>query len=70
MTSLAFCDVTKKLSQVKYLRYLAGACLTRLDVRDYDNPPHRDVVDRYLRRMGDKTIPDEALSSLESFYPP
>ena len=28
------------------------------------------VVDRYLRLMGDKTIPDEAPPSLESFYPP
>ena len=28
------------------------------------------VVDRYLRRMGDKTIPDEAPPSLESFLPP
>ena len=28
------------------------------------------VVDWYLRRMGDKTIPDEAPPSLESFYPP
>ena len=37
---------------------------------DYKNPLHLDVVDRYLRRMGDKTIPDEALPSLESFYPP
>ena len=26
----------------------------------YKNPLHLDVVDRYLRRMGDKTIPDEA----------
>ena len=25
---------------------------------DYKNPLHLDVVDRYLRRMGDKTIPD------------
>ena len=29
-------------------------------VKDYKNPLHLDVVDRYLRRMGDKTIPDEA----------
>ena len=36
---------------------------------DYKNPLHLDVVDRYLRRMGDKTIPDEALPSLASFYP-
>ena len=28
------------------------------------------VVDRYLRLMGDKTIPDEAEPRLESFYPP
>ena len=39
-------------------------------MNDYKNPLHLDVVDRYLRRMGDKTIPDEALPSLESFYPP
>ena len=36
----------------------------------YKNPLHFDVVDRYLRQMGDKTIPDEAPPSLESFYPP
>ena len=28
------------------------------------------VVDRYLRLMGDKTIPDEVPSSVESFYLP
>ena len=39
-------------------------------VKDYKNPLHLDVVDRCLRRMGDKTIPDEAPPSLESFYPP
>ena len=39
-------------------------------VKDFDNPLHLDVVDRYLRRMRDKTIPDEAPPSLESFYPP
>ena len=37
---------------------------------DYKNPLHLDVVDRYLRRRGDKTIPGEAPPSLESFYPP
>ena len=37
-------------------------------VEDYKNPLHLDVVDRYLRLMGDKSIPD--LASLESFYPP
>ena len=37
--------------------------------KDYKNPLHLDVVDRYLWRMGDKTIPDEAPPSLESFYP-
>ena len=36
---------------------------------DYKNPLHLDVVGRYLRRMGDKMIPDEAPPSLESFYP-
>ena len=39
-------------------------------VKDYKNPLHIDLVDRYLRRMGDKMIPDEAWPSLESFYPP
>ena len=39
-------------------------------VKDYKNPLHLDVVDRYLRRMGNKTIPDEAPPSLELFYPP
>ena len=38
-------------------------------VKDYKNPLHLHVVDRYLRRMGDKTIPDEAPLSLESFIP-
>ena len=38
--------------------------------KDYKNPLHFDVVDRYLRRMGVKTNPDEAPPSLESFYPP
>ena len=28
------------------------------------------VVDRYLRLMGGKTIPDSAEPRLESFYPP
>ena len=36
---------------------------------EYKNPLHLDVIDRYLRRMGDKTIPDEVLSNLESLYP-
>ena len=39
-------------------------------IKDYKDPQHLDVVDQYLRRMGDKTIPDEAPRSLESFYPP
>ena len=47
--------------------------MTRINfnqITDYKNPLHLDVVDRYLRRMGDKTIPDEAPPSLQSFYPP
>ena len=28
------------------------------------------MIDRYLRRMGDKTIPDSAEPHLKSFYPP
>ena len=47
------------------LWYLSCIC-----IGDYKNPQHLNVVDRYLRRMGDKTIPDEAPPSLESFYPP
>ena len=39
-------------------------------VKTYKNPQHLDVVDRYLRRIGDKTIPDEALPSMDSFCPP
>ena len=35
------------------------------------NPQHLAyMVDWYLRRMGDKTIPDSAEPLLESFYPP
>ena len=45
------------------------ACLIHPGVRDYKNPLHLDVVDRYLRLMGDKMIPDEAPLSLELFYP-
>ena len=41
-----------------------------MNSRDYMNPLHFDAVDRYLRRMGDKAIPDEASPNLESFYPP
>ena len=35
----------------------------------YKNPIHLDVVDRYLRRMGDKTIPDEAPRVWSRFIP-
>ena len=53
-------------------RFLSGRLwnLQHNCVGDYKNPLHLDVVDRYLRRMGDKTIPDEAPPSLELFYPP
>ena len=37
---------------------------------DYKNPLNLYAVDRYLRQMGEKTIPDEALSNLGTFYPP
>ena len=40
------------------------------NVQDYKNQLHLDVLDRYLRRVGDKTILDEAPPSLESFIPP
>ena len=53
------CDVTGPLwRHQKGVSYLGW---------DYKNPQHLDVVDRYLRRMGGKTIPDEAPPSLESF---
>ena len=39
------------------------------EVMDYGNPLHLDMVDRYLQRIRDKTIPDEDPPSLESFYP-
>ena len=39
-------------------------------MEDYKTPPHLVLLDRYLWRMGDKTIPEEAPPSLESFYPP
>ena len=29
---------------------------------DYKNPLHLDVVDPYLRQMGDKTIPDDGFA--------
>ena len=38
-------------------------------VWDHKNSLHLDVVDRYLQRMRDKTIPEEAPPSLESFIP-
>ena len=43
--------------------------------RDKESPRQRIhntliVVDRYLRLIGDKTIPDSAEPRLESFYPP
>ena len=37
---------------------------------DSKNPLLFDMVDRYLRRMGDKTIPNSAGPRLEWFYPP
>ena len=50
---------------------LYGVTRPQWDKRvDYKIPLHLDVVDRYLRRMVDKTIRDEAPPSLESFYPP
>ena len=36
---------------------------------DYGNPLHLDMVDRYLQRIRDKTIPDEDPPSLECFIP-
>ena len=54
----------------KRIRFLVKCDDTYSMVWDYKNPLHLDVVNRYLRRMGDKTIPDEAPPSLESFYPP
>ena len=54
------CDVTGPLGR----HQKAVSCLGW----DYKNPLQLDVVDRYRRRMGDKTIPEEALPSLELFY--
>ena len=34
-------------------------------VKDYKNPDHTDVVDQFLRRMGDKTISNKTPLSLE-----
>ena len=69
----------KRFSQAGYMSPRAGIFrwlsarlqyLQCVSNGDYKNPLHLDVVDRYLRRMGDKTIPDEAPPSLESFYLP
>ena len=35
--------------------------------KDYKNPLHLDVVDPYLRRIGELIIADKAPLSLESF---
>ena len=72
MTSRAHCDVTKKLyhAQAGINRsQTPGACLGHPGVRNYKNPLHLHVVDRYLRRMGDKTIPDEALEVWNRLIP-
>ena len=45
-----------------------GACPTQPTVRDYKNPLHLDVVDRYLRQMGYKRF-QTAPPCLESFIP-
>ena len=36
--------------------------------RDYKNPLHFDVVDRYLRRIGDKAIPGGEPTKVECNY--
>ena len=54
-------DQFKLSARLQYLHCLRSG--------DYKNQLHLDVVNRYLRRMGDKTIPDEAPSSLDSFIP-
>ena len=40
-----------------------------ISIGDYKNPLLLDMVDWYLRQMGDKTILNKAPLSLESFYP-
>ena len=55
-------------SPILFPNYVCISYLTIIG-SDCKNPLHLDVVDRYLRRMGDKTIPDEAPPSLESFFP-
>ena len=54
----------RRCSCVKIHLYL---CLLVNEKRIHDT---LIAVDRYLRLMGDKTIPDSAEPSLESFYPP
>ena len=38
--------------------------------RDKESTHTLIVVDRYLRLMGDKTVPDSAEPHVESIYPP
>ena len=65
--SWSFCRTSPGgLLDIKMLSYQC----TDPHVKDDKNPLHLDVVDRYLRQMGDKTIPNEARLSLESFYSP
>ena len=59
-----------KLHKLNYIVQVWTLVEVNCVISDYKNPLHLDVVDRYLRRMGDKTIPDEAPPSLESFYHP
>ena len=60
--------IEKLSSQLNRFLTWAKACYWHHT--DYKNPLHLNVVDRYLRRMGDKTIPDSAEPRLELFYPP
>ena len=66
--SFLFSVASKRCSFIERL-FILKSMPTKTTV-DYNNPLHLDVVDRYLRLMGDKTTPDEAPHSLESFYPP
>ena len=67
---MPYLQVQVKLSQCISMLSARLQYLQCVSNGHYKNPLHLDVVDRYLRRMEDKPISDEAPPSLESFYPP
>ena len=60
------------MGQLRHADYRGVFMLSVFFVDERDKKIHNtlSVVDRYLRFMGDKTIPDSAEPRLESFYPP